>query len=160
MLVGEKSRFHSEPRNRVSRGAVVGANACFRQPFDKIMQSSMSARIRLSLFPVVVLACATLLWGANGASGWFSPHCDGASFYLSDVDGLSSGEKLNLNLRQQFTWSTHRPQETWENVFAERCTPERKCESAAHARIWQGHNTPAPREARASGRNSMRRSNS
>jgi hypothetical protein len=114
------------------------------------MQSSMSARIRLSAFPVVVLACATLLWGANGASGWFSPHCDGASFYLSDVDGLSSGEKLNLNLRQQFPWNAQRPQETWEHVFAERCSPKRKCESAARARIWLDKRNP--NDKRASGK--------
>ena len=44
--------------------------------------------------------------------------------------------------REKQPWSTYRPQETWENVFAERCTPERKCESAARARIWLDKGNP------------------
>jgi hypothetical protein len=83
-----------------------------------------------------------MLWAANGASGWFSPHCDGASFHLSQIDGLSSNQKLNLNLRQTLTWWQYRPQEVWENIYAERCSSEGKCEPATHARIWLDKGNP------------------
>ena len=62
--------------------------------------------------------------------------------FFSKVDGLSSDQKLNLNLRQRLTWGTYRPQEVWENVYAERCTSGQKCESASQARIWLEKGNP------------------
>jgi hypothetical protein len=33
-------------------------------------------------------------------------------------------------------WWNYRPQEVWEDVYAERCSSAGKCEPAKHARIW------------------------
>jgi len=42
--------------------------------------------------------------------------------YLSNVDGLPSEQKLNLNMRHYaLPWWNYRPQEVWEDVHAERC---------------------------------------
>ena len=90
------------------------------------------------LFAAFLLqACPSTLMAAKDASGWFSPHCDGASFYLFKVEGLPSKQKINLNLRQHFSWWNYRPQEVWEDVYAERCTSIGKCEAATHARIFE-----------------------
>jgi hypothetical protein len=48
---------------------------------------------------LLLQACPSNLLAGGNASGRFSPHCDGASFYLTKVDGLSSQQKLNLNVR-------------------------------------------------------------
>lgn len=79
---------------------------------------------------------------AASASGRFLPHCDGASFLLSKVNGLSKHEKLRLNLRQNFDWSMYRPEEVWVDVYAARCPQVGNCESATHARIWLEKVTP------------------
>ena len=92
--------------------------------------------LQLVLVAALLQACPSILMAAKDASGRFSPHCDGASFYLSKVDGLPSKQKINLNMRQHFSWWNYRPQEVWEDVYAERCTSAGKCEAAAHARIW------------------------
>jgi len=68
--------------------------------------------------------------------GWFEPHCDGASFYLSKVEGLSVKQMLILNLRQHLPWWDYQPDETWKDVYAEQCSPDQKCKEAAHARLW------------------------
>jgi hypothetical protein len=91
--------------------------------------------LQLALVAVLLQACPSTLLAASDASGRFSPHCDGASFYLSQVDGLSSEQKLNLNMRHNLSWWIYRPQEVWEDVYAERCTSAGQCEAAAHARI-------------------------
>jgi hypothetical protein len=101
--------------------------------------------MRLFVFQFLVPTCGAMLWATSGASGWYSPHCDGASFYLSTVDGLASDQKLNLNLRQRHTWWSYRPQEIWEDVYAERCTSEGKCEPATQARIWLDKGSPNDR---------------
>jgi len=105
-------------------------------------------RLNVLLLPLVFLALllqvypSTLL-AAKNASGWFTPHCDGASFYLSNVDGLPSEQKLNLNMRHYaLPWWNYRPQEVWEDVHAERCLSARKCEAATHARIWLDKGDP------------------
>jgi hypothetical protein len=100
--------------------------------------ASPSGFLLLLFFPALLLQVypSTLL-AAQNASGWFSPHCDGASFYLSKVGGLPSGQKLNLNMRHYgLPWWNYRPQEVWEDVSAERCFAARKCEAATRARIW------------------------
>jgi hypothetical protein len=80
---------------------------------------------------------------AKNASGWFTPHCDGASFYLCNVSGLPPGQKLNLNMRHYaLSWGIYRPQEVWEDVYAERCSPAGKCEEATRARIWLDRGSP------------------
>jgi hypothetical protein len=84
----------------------------------------------LQIYPLTLLA-------ANSASGWFSPHCDGASFFLIKVDGLPAGQKLNITMRHYaLPWCNSRPQALWEDVYAERCSSAAKCEAATHARIW------------------------
>ena len=94
------------------------------------------------LIPLFLLAALlqvdpSMLLSAQNASGWFSPHCDGASFYLSKVDGLPSGQKLNLTMRHfALSWWNYRPQNVWEDVNAERCFFAGKCEAATHARNW------------------------
>jgi hypothetical protein len=88
---------------------------------------------------------------SNDASGRFSPHCDGASFYLTKVDGLSSGQSLVLTMRHSnISWRLYRPQETWENVYAERCASTGRCEAATRARIWL--NKVGPKDKRVSGK--------
>jgi hypothetical protein len=90
----------------------------------------------IALFVLVPLVSAVSV-AADKASGWFSPRCDGASFYLSNVAGLSSRQTLILNLRQyNLSWWIYRPQETWTDVYAEQCTLKEKCEPANGARIW------------------------
>jgi hypothetical protein len=80
---------------------------------------------------------------ASNASGRFSPHCDGASFYLSQVDGLSGAQKLILNMSHYaLSWWIYRPQEVWEDVHAARCTSAGQCEAATHARIWLDKGKP------------------
>jgi len=34
------------------------------------------------------------------------------------------------------SWWNYRPQEVWEDVYAERWFSDGKCEAATHARIW------------------------
>lgn len=86
--------------------------------------------VALELYPLCLSA-------TNEASGWFSPHCDGAFFSLVNVDGLPKAQKLNMTMRHYaLSWQAYRPQETWENVYAERCSPSGKCETATSARIW------------------------
>jgi len=59
------------------------------------------------------------LLAANSASGWFSPHCDGASFFLIKVDGLPAAQQLNMTMRQYaLPWCPSRPQALWEDVYA------------------------------------------
>jgi hypothetical protein len=55
---------------------------------------------------------------------------------------LSSEQKLNLNMRHNLSWWIYRPQEVWEDVYAERCTSAGKCEVATHARIWLDKGRP------------------
>jgi hypothetical protein len=86
--------------------------------------------------------CPSTLLAASDASARFSPHCDGASFYLSKVDGLSSEQTLNLNMRHNLSWWIYRPQEVWEDVYAERCTSAGQCEAATRARIWLDKGKP------------------
>jgi hypothetical protein len=92
--------------------------------------------LALQSFPSISLA-------AKAASGWFSPHCDGASFYLSKINGLPSEWQLILNTRHfALPWWNYRPQEVWEDVFAKRCFSAGKCEAATHARIWLDKGKP------------------
>lgn len=107
-------------------------------------------RSRAIVFPTIVFVALIaeffLLEGtigaATNASGIFSPHCDGASFFLSKLNGLSGDEELRLDLRQNFDWSTFRPEEVWADVYAARCPHVGECESATHARIWLEKTTP------------------
>jgi hypothetical protein len=66
--------------------------------------------VQLALVAVLLQACPLTLLAAKAASGRFSPHCDGAGFYLSKIDGLPSEQKINLNLRQHFSWWNYHPQ--------------------------------------------------
>jgi hypothetical protein len=79
------------------------------------------------------------LSAAQNATGWFSPQCDGASLYLSKVNGLPPGQKLNLMMiHNGLSWEIRRLHEGdfWEDVYAERCFSAGKCEAATHAKIW------------------------
>jgi hypothetical protein len=77
-------------------------------------------------------AYPSTLLAAQNASGRLS-----TSFYLSKVDGLPSGQKLNLRMRHyRLSWGNYRPQEVWEDGYAERCFSAGKCEAATHAGIW------------------------
>jgi hypothetical protein len=59
------------------------------------------------------------------------------------VEGLPSGQQLNLNIRHYaLPWWNYRPEEVWEDVFAERCFSAGKCEVATHARIWLDKGDP------------------
>src|SRR6267142_4523349 len=100
--------------------------------------------VLFQLYPSTLLATKV-------ASGWFSPHCDGASFFLTKVDGLPTGQKLNMTMRHYaLSWWVYRPQEVWEDVSTERCVSAGKCEAATHARIWL--DTVGPNDKRVSGR--------
>lgn len=95
-----------------------------------------SVSFRFALVLLLVHTCVSDLYAAKHTSGTFSPHCDGASFYLSHVDGLLAGEELRLNLRQNFNWSMYRPEQAWVDVYGARCPRLGKCEPATRARIW------------------------
>jgi len=100
--------------------------------------------LQLVFVAIVVQACPSTLLAAQDASGWFSPHCDGASFYLSKVNGLSSEQELILNMRHYaLSWWSYRPQEVWEDVHAEQCISAGKCQAATHARIWLSKGNPS-----------------
>lgn len=101
-------------------------------------KASLSVLLLLLFFLALLLqVCPSTLLAVRNGSGWFSPHCDGASFYLSKVDGLPSGQKLNLNMRHYaLSWWNYRRQEVWEDVYAERYFSAGKYEVAIHARIW------------------------
>jgi hypothetical protein len=101
-----------------------------------------SVFLKCALVVLMLHMCAANLSAARSASGRFSPHCDGASFYLLDVDGLSGDEELRLNLRQNLDWSMYRPEEVWADVYAARCPHVGDCESATRARIWLEKTTP------------------
>ena len=101
-----------------------------------------SVFLRSALVVLTLHTCAANLSAARYALGRFSPHCDGASFYLLKVDGLSGDEELRLNLRQNFDWSMYRPEEVWADVYAARCPHDGECEAATHARIWLEKTTP------------------
>jgi hypothetical protein len=107
--------------------------------------------LQLVFLALLLQVCPATLLAAKNASGWFSPHCDGASFYFSKVDGLSSEQNLNLNMRHYaLSWWNYRPREVWEDVYAERCVSAGKCEAATRARIWLGKG--APNDKRVSGK--------
>ena len=78
------------------------------------------------------------LSAAQNATGWFSPLCDGASFYLTKVNGLPPGQRLNLRIPQNgLSWENRGDlREVWEEVHAERCFSAANCEAATHARVW------------------------
>jgi len=87
--------------------------------------------------------CPSHLFATTVASGWFSPNCDGASFFLTKVDGLPAGKKLNMAMHHHgLPWLNYRPQEVWEDVYAERCISAGKCEAASRARIWLDKGNP------------------
>jgi hypothetical protein len=114
------------------------------------MNSLPALLLLQAVFLLLVGFCSPGALAAN-ASGRFSPHCDGASFYLSKVDGLPIGQTLVLNIRQfNMSWWTYRPQEVWTDVYAARCSPARKCEVASHARVWL--NKVGPKDKHASGK--------
>lgn len=100
-----------------------------------------SVFLRFALVVLLLQTCPAALSAAD-ASGTFLPRCDGASFLLLKVNGLSRDEELRLNLRQNFDWSIYRPEEVWADVYAARCPHVGKCESATHARIWLEKTTP------------------
>lgn len=110
----------------------------------------VSFLLQLVFLVVLLQAYPSTLFAAKNAAGWFSPHCDGASFYLSKVDGIPSEQKLNMNMRYSLPWWNYRPQEVWEDVYAERCISAEKCDVATHARIWLDKGNP--NDKRISGR--------
>ena len=55
-----------------------------------------TALLALVFSVLLVQICPLKLVAANRASGWFSPHCDGASFFLTKVDSLPAGQKPNM----------------------------------------------------------------
>jgi hypothetical protein len=115
-------------------------------------RTRLTARLQGFIFLAVLfqLYPSTLL-ATKVASGCFSPHCDGASFFLTKVDGLPAGQKLNMNMRHyDLSWWVYRPQEIWEDVSAERCVSVGKCEAATHARIWL--DKVGPNDKRVSGK--------
>ena len=115
----------------------------YNAPGESAMTTvTQSVFLRFSLVVLMLQTCAANLSAARYASGRFSPHCDGASFYLSNVDGLSGEEEVRLNLRQSFDWSMYRSEEVWAEVYAARCPHIGNCESATHARIWLEKTTP------------------
>ncbi|MGB7280848.1 MAG: hypothetical protein WBE13_01195 [Candidatus Acidiferrum sp.] len=62
---------------------------------------------------------------------------------MSKVDGMPPGQKLIMTIRHHaLSWWNYRPQEVWEDVFAERCLSDGKCELATHARIWLDKGRP------------------
>jgi hypothetical protein len=85
---------------------------------------AQSVVLQFALPAMILHTSIANLAAASDALGRFSPHCDGASFYLSDVDGLPSDEKLILNIRHySLSWWTYRlcfPREVWEDVYAQR----------------------------------------
>jgi hypothetical protein len=107
---------------------------------------------RLALLPLgfvfLLQICPSALSASKNASGWFSPHCDGASFYLSKVDGLPFEQTLVLNIQSHMSWGLYRPQEVWVDVYGARCVSAGKCEAASHARIWL--NKVGPKDKRVS----------
>lgn len=114
-----------------------------RMPPESAMTATThSVSFRFVLMLLMVNTCVADLFAAKHASGRFSPHCDGASFFLSQVHGLSGDEELRLNLRQNFNWSVYRPEEVWADVYAARCPRNEKCEEATHARIWLEKTNP------------------
>src|SRR5438552_9797306 len=122
------------------------------------MSSTPRPRTRLPAHLLLLSFAALLLQvspsmslAAHNASGLFSPLCDGALFYLSKVDGLPPGQKLNLRMyHHALPWWNYRPQEVWEDVYAERCLSPGKCETATHARIWLDKGDP--KDKRVSGK--------
>lgn len=116
-------------------------------------KKEMNTRLQLplSIFLVLIQISSATASATKNASGWFSPHCDGASFYFSKVDGLPLGQTLVLNIRQyNMSWWLYRPQEVWVEVSAERCISAGKCEAASHARIWLSK--VGPKDKRVSGK--------
>jgi hypothetical protein len=112
-------------------------------PARRLNAHLMTVLLKLGFLALVLQCCSLTLLAAKAASGWFSPHCDGASFYLSKVDGLPAGQKLILTVRQYaLSWWNCSPREVWEDVSAERCFSGGKCELAAHARIWLDKGNP------------------
>ena len=125
--------------------------ASYRQLTDTIfLERPMPTRltslvVQLVFVAIVLGSCPSTLLAAKDASGSFSPHCDGASFFLSKVDGLPSEQNLILNMRHYaLSWWSYRPQEVWEDVYAERCSAG-KCQNATHARIWLSKGNPSDR---------------
>jgi len=99
--------------------------------------------LQLVFLALVLQSYSSALLAAKVASGRFSPHSDGASFYLSKVDGLAPGQKLIMTIRHfALPWSSYRPQEIWEDASTEQCSPDGKCESATNARVWLDKGKP------------------
>jgi hypothetical protein len=63
-------------------------------------------------------------------------------FMYPKLNGLSSEQKLNLNMRHNLSWWIYPPLEVWEDVYAERGTSAGQCEAATHARIWLDKGKP------------------
>jgi hypothetical protein len=95
----------------------------------------------------VLQLCPSVMLAAKPASGRYTPHCQGAFFFLTKVDGLGSQQTLNLYSFARglsFTWQA--AQEAWEDVTAERCTASGSCEQATRAKIWLDRSNPSDKQ--------------
>jgi hypothetical protein len=99
--------------------------------------------VKALLFVLALQSCPSVMSEAKPASGRFTPHCQGAFFFLAKVDGLGSEQKLNLYFPPRglnLVWGM--AQEHWEDVAAEQCTTSGKCEQATQAKIWLNKSDP------------------
>lgn len=79
---------------------------------------------------------------AKTATGHFTYVCRRAAFFLTKVDGLDPKEKLTLSLSHYGPVGWETAQEDWEDVAAERCGTDGKCERAIQAKIWLNKSNP------------------
>ena len=74
---------------------------------------------------------------AADGNSFFVPECDGVSFHLTKVDGLSARQELVLRVYGGLAdWWIYLPENDWKDVGGFVCSTDHKCERATNARIW------------------------
>jgi hypothetical protein len=87
-----------------------------------------------------------LFWSCQLAAdghSYFVPECDGVSFHLTKVDGLSARQELVLRVYGSVgDWSIYLPQSEWKDVAGFVCSTDHQCEQATSAKIWTEKTSP------------------
>ena len=111
-----------------------------RVPGMSLSKPSMLARTggpsSLMFLLLLMLQIFSFPTSAADAIGHFERYCDGAWFYLSNVDGLPASNKLVLFFRVAPPGLALTQGSWWTQVYAKRCSSDDKCEDATSARMW------------------------
>ena len=107
------------------------------RPARAVTRSRMTFHLRLLLIALMIQASPSASAAAD-AKGWVEEDCMGSTFHLTEINGVSINQEINLRLncgtRIDLALCTTEPG-PWV-VQAKRCSGDGKCEEATEAKIW------------------------